>query len=72
MWNWKGIDVVNAHFRDPDVVLAGIRGAVAAAVDGVIDLRALCTHPFPLDRLGDAMDAMIERPDGFLKAYTTR
>jgi hypothetical protein len=29
----------------------------------------LSTHRFPLDRLGPALDAMVERPDGFLKAW---
>lgn len=31
-WNWKGIDVVNAHERDPAVHRQGLREAVAAAV----------------------------------------
>jgi hypothetical protein len=26
---------------------------------------------YPLSRLGDAMDAMVQRPDGFLKALVT-
>lgn len=30
-WNWKGIDVVNAHERDPAVHRQGLREAVAAA-----------------------------------------
>jgi hypothetical protein len=28
----------------------------------------LYTHRFPLDRLGDALEAARTRPDGFLKA----
>ena len=71
LWNWRGIDVVNAHERDPQVALGGIRAAVDAAADGWLDPAQLCTHAFPLDRLGDALDAMVERPDGFLKAVVT-
>lgn len=71
LWNWRGLDVVNAHERDPQVALAGIRAAVDAVSDGWLDLATLCTHAFPLDRLGDAMDAMVQRPDGFLKAVVT-
>jgi threonine dehydrogenase-like Zn-dependent dehydrogenase len=66
-WNWKALEIVNAHFRDPAVSVAGVRGAIDAVESGVLDLRALVTHAFPLDRLGDALDAMRARPDGFLK-----
>lgn len=71
LWNWRGIDVVNAHERDPMVAVAGIRAAVTAVSDGWIDPSPLYTHTFPLDRLGDAMVAMVDRPDGFLKALVT-
>jgi threonine dehydrogenase-like Zn-dependent dehydrogenase len=67
-WNWRGIDVVNAHERDPRTYVAGMRAAVDAAARGVVDVESLITHTFPLDRLGDALDAARERPDGFLKA----
>lgn len=68
-WNWRGIDVVNAHERDPDVCLEGVRAAVAAAADGRLDLRALVTTRFPLDRLGSALDAQRDRPEGLVKAW---
>lgn len=68
LWNWRGIDVVNAHERAPAVALDGIRQAAAAVASGAFDPSLLYTHVFPLDRLGAAMDAMVERPDGFLKA----
>jgi threonine dehydrogenase-like Zn-dependent dehydrogenase len=69
LWNWRGIDVVNAHERDPEAYLTGIRAAVAATESGGFDPAVLSTHRFPLDRLGPALDAMVERPDGFLKAW---
>ena len=69
LWNWRGLDVVNAHERDPEVSLSGIRAAVAAVESGGFDPSLLTTHRFPLDRLGAAMDAMVDRPDGFLKAW---
>jgi threonine dehydrogenase-like Zn-dependent dehydrogenase len=71
MWNWKGIDVVNAHERDPDVAMQGIRDAVEAVASGRLDPSPLYTHLYPLDRLGDALDATRDRPDGFLKALVT-
>ncbi|WP_375382746.1 zinc-binding dehydrogenase [uncultured Sphingomonas sp.] len=70
-WNWKGIDVVNAHERDPAVQMRGLREAVAAVASGRIDPAPLYTHRYPLDRLGEALDAARDRPDGFLKALVT-
>ncbi len=71
MWNWKGIDVVNAHERDPEVSMRGIREAVEAVASGRLDPAPLYTHSFPLERLGEALDATRDRPDGFLKALVT-
>jgi threonine dehydrogenase-like Zn-dependent dehydrogenase len=68
LWNWRGIDVVNAHERDPAIVLDGIRGAAQAVADGTLDPMPLYTHRFELDRLDQALEAMRRRPDGFLKA----
>jgi threonine dehydrogenase-like Zn-dependent dehydrogenase len=68
LWNWRGIDVINAHERDPRVYLDGMRAAVAAVESGVLDPTPLCTHTVPLERFGDAMELMRTRPDGFLKA----
>jgi threonine dehydrogenase-like Zn-dependent dehydrogenase len=68
LWNWRGLDVVNAHERDPQAYLKGIRAAVEAAAAGVLDPRQLVTHAFPLAGLGNALDATLARPDGFLKA----
>ena len=71
MWNWKGIDVANAHERDPAVNLRGLREAVAAVASGRIDPSPLYPHVYPLDRLGDALDATRDKPDGFVKALVT-
>ena len=71
MWNWKGIDVVNAHERDPEVSMQGIRDAVEAVASGRLDPRPLYTHVYPLDRLDQALNDTRDRPDGFLKALVT-
>lgn len=70
-WNWKGIDVVNAHERDPAVCLRGLREAVEAVASGRIDPTPLYTHVYPLDRVGEALDATRDKPDGFVKALVT-
>lgn len=68
LWNWRGIDVINAHERDPAVAAAGLRAAVAAATSGTLDAQPLITHRFPLASIGAALEAARERPDGFTKA----
>jgi threonine dehydrogenase-like Zn-dependent dehydrogenase len=68
LWNWRGFDVINAHERDPAVCLQGVRDAVAAVASGRLDPSSLYTHVYPLARLGEALDATRDRPDGFLKA----
>jgi threonine dehydrogenase-like Zn-dependent dehydrogenase len=67
-WNWKGIDVINAHERDPDVCRQGLREAVEAVASGRIDPAPLYTHHYPLERLADALDATRDKPQGFVKA----
>jgi threonine dehydrogenase-like Zn-dependent dehydrogenase len=68
LWNWRGLDVINAHERDPKAYKRGIREAVDAVASGRLDPAPLYTHTYPLDRLADALDATRDRPDGFLKA----
>jgi threonine dehydrogenase-like Zn-dependent dehydrogenase len=68
LWNWRGIDVINAHERDPARYIDGIREAVGAVASGRLDPSPLYTHHYPLDRLGDALNDTRDRPDGFLKA----
>jgi threonine dehydrogenase-like Zn-dependent dehydrogenase len=67
-WNWRGIDVINAHERDPRAYVRGLERAVELAVAGTLDVEALVTHRFPLARIGDAFELAATRPAGFLKA----
>lgn len=71
LWNWRGLDVINAHERDPQVYLDGMRAAVDAVARGALEPTPLFTHRFPLALLGDALTATRDRPDGFMKALVT-
>jgi threonine dehydrogenase-like Zn-dependent dehydrogenase len=71
LWNWRGLDVINAHERDPKVYVEGMRLALAAIVNGELDPSPLYTHSYPLKDISDAFDVMQSRPDGFLKALVT-
>ena len=68
LWNWRGLDVINAHERDPKVYVRGMREAVEAVVSGRLNPTPLYTHRYPLSRLAHALNATRERPDGFMKA----
>lgn len=68
LWNWRGLDVVNAHERDPAEYVRGIRDAVAAVSAGRLDPFPLLTHEYPLESLGEALNAAAAREDGFVKA----
>ena len=68
LWNWRGFDVANAHERDPAVSIRGMREAVEAIERGLIDPSQLITHRYPLEQLGDALNATRDRPGNFVKA----
>ena len=67
-WNWRGIDVINAHERDPRRCREGIEEAVRLAAAGELDVAPLVTHRFGLDEVDAAFAAASHRPPGFLKA----
>lgn len=69
LWNWRGIDVINAHERDPLAYVRGMRAAIDWVCSGGIDLARVCTHAFPLARLDAALDAACEGTDGVVKAW---
>jgi threonine dehydrogenase-like Zn-dependent dehydrogenase len=68
LWNWRGLDVVNAHERDPRAYVNGMRRAVEAMANGSLDPSPLLTHRYALDELDAAFAATRDRPDGFIKA----
>src|ERR1700676_4738993 len=71
LWNWRGLDVINAHERDPAISIRGVRAAIEAVQAGTLDPLPLLTHTRPLDRLAEALALTRDRPDGFMKAVIT-
>jgi len=67
-WNWKAFRIVNAHFRDVGVIMRGMRTAGRLLASKRIVMEPLVTHRFPLDRIGEAFDTAVEKPEGFVKA----
>jgi threonine dehydrogenase-like Zn-dependent dehydrogenase len=67
-WNWRGLDVVNAHERSNERYVAGVRKAVQAALEGRLDPFPLLTHTVSLASLDRGFNLMRDRPEGFIKA----
>lgn len=68
-WNWRAIDVINAHERDRRRIVQGIGEGVTAIEQGRLNIRELLTHRVYLDRLNEGFRMMAERPDGFVKGW---
>ena len=68
-WNWHGIDVINAHERNPERYVSGMRAAAAQIASGALDPSPLYTHGFSLDQCADAFETLETRPAGFVKCW---
>ncbi|MFC4308874.1 zinc-binding dehydrogenase [Steroidobacter flavus] len=67
-WNWRGLDVINAHERSMDRYVAGVQKAIQAALEGRLDPFPLLTHTVSLGSLDRGFKLMRDRPEGFVKA----
>lgn len=68
MLNWRGIDMINAHERDPRKYIKGIKEAIKAVESGRMDPFPLFTHRFSLEEMEEAYNHLTNRPEGFIKA----
>ncbi len=67
-WNWKGIDVINAHERSRARVRRGMQAAAEAMGSAPAWMDALVTDAFSLRDIASALDHAARRPPGFVKA----
>jgi threonine dehydrogenase-like Zn-dependent dehydrogenase len=67
-WNWKGLEVVNGHVRDPRRLTDSIRRGLAVVASGRIDYRSLFTHRYALSEIDHAYTDLHRKPEGFIKA----
>ncbi|GAC1314842.1 MAG: zinc-binding dehydrogenase [Chloroflexota bacterium] len=67
-WNWKGIDVINAHERRREVLVDALQEGLRLATERHVRFDALHTHQVSLSDAGTAFRLADERPSGFIKA----
>jgi threonine dehydrogenase-like Zn-dependent dehydrogenase len=70
-WNWMAFRIVNAHFRDINVIMRGMSVGTRLLSSGALSLDGLVTHRFPLERINDSFAALRDKPPGFAKAVIT-
>lgn len=70
-WNFKGLDVINAHERDPQVYFDGLQAGIRLLEEGKLRMEPLVTHLFSLEEISAAFHAAGEKPQGFIKAVIT-
>jgi threonine dehydrogenase-like Zn-dependent dehydrogenase len=68
MWNWKAIDVINAHVRRREYLNEAIRRGLELVRLGRIRPGEMVTHRFGLDGVGEAFEALVSKPDGYIKS----
>jgi len=70
-WNWKGLDVVNAHERNPNVYMEGMKLGIKLLEEGLINMSPLVTHIYPLEEVNKAFESNVSKPSGFFKAVVS-
>ncbi|MBO0870294.1 MAG: alcohol dehydrogenase catalytic domain-containing protein [Micromonosporaceae bacterium] len=67
-WNFKALEVVNGHVRDPRRLADSTARGLALVAAGRIAYPELFTHWYPLERVDDAFADLAAKPAGFIKA----
>ncbi|ELR69133.1 Threonine dehydrogenase [Fulvivirga imtechensis AK7] len=68
-WNWKAIDVINAHERDQKKYKEGIKAAIDSVNQGRLNPKDFLTHEFTFEQLEEAFEILKKCPEGFIKGY---
>lgn len=67
-WNWMAFDIINAHFRDMNTILKGIKIGMGLLNENKIKMDKLITHKYKLEEIEEAFTAAKEKPKGFVKS----
>jgi L-iditol 2-dehydrogenase len=67
-WNWMAFEIVNAHFREIDTIMDGMRAGMRLLTSGRLALDDLVTHRYALEDVNEAFATAVAKPEGFVKA----
>ncbi len=67
-WNWMAFQIINAHFRPVETIMAGMRKGIELVNAGALDVSPLRTNVYRLDDLAAAFETAAAKPSGFVKA----
>ena len=67
-WNYKAFEIVNAHFREIDTIMRGMRAGMRLLTSGRVTVDDLVSHSFALEEIDRAFETAFEKPEGFVKA----
>lgn len=65
--NWRGIDMISAHEREPSAHMEGMKKAVSAIEEGKLNPFPLFTDTYSLENLKQGFQDLESRKDGFIK-----
>ena len=68
LWNWKAINIINAHERRDDVLIRAMRAGLALISAQRLNMKDMVTHRFGLGEVDLAFTALLTKPEGFIKA----
>jgi L-iditol 2-dehydrogenase len=67
-WNWMAFQLVNAHFREIETIMAGMHAGMRLVNAGHLEVSPLVTNVYPLDGIAESFETATAKPDGFVKA----
>jgi len=70
-WNWKGLDVINAHERSPEVYMEGMRIGIKLISKGKLKIKPLITNIYPLEQINKVFADIDAKVKGLIKAVIT-
>ena len=57
-------EILNAHFREIDTIMRGMRAGMRLVSAGILNASALVSDTYSLSRISEAFEAATEKRDG--------
>jgi threonine dehydrogenase-like Zn-dependent dehydrogenase len=69
LWNWKAIDVINAHERRQTIQMEYFARAIRLIQAKRLHIKEMMTHEYTLEDINKAFLELKEKPAGYIKGY---